>query len=222
MTMRGRRWVLWFVLIYLGSLAAKALNRRDDWSSVYAAGALIIVVGGPYLLARSRDRRRLRRWAAHREWSPIDPDDRQWPWPAQRGQVKVRQAWQRVTDGLPVTFAEVRWKGGAFAGMVLQPKGSGAVVVVRLPQPGPAMALHHAFQPVGDSPRLEQPALLEAYLAGDIPTWTVRGDELYTVEARDAWVSPELADQVVRGALRAVHLLDLGPDTSSAGPRIEP
>ncbi len=220
--MRRRWWVLWFALIYLSLLLVKALTRRDDWSSAYAAVGLVAVAGGGYLLARLRYRRHLRRWAAHREWTPIDPDGRAWPWPGQpRGTVKVRRAWQRETGGLLVTFAEVRWRGDAFDGMILQPKGSGALVVVRLPQPEPPMALHHAFEPVGDSPRLEQPALLEAYLAGDIPTWTVRGDELYTVEARDAWVSPELADQVVDGALRVVRLLDLGPDTSSAGPRVE-
>jgi len=217
MPMRSRWWPLWITLLVLALLAIKALNKRDDLSGPIAFGVLIIVVSAGFLVARRRFRRRLRRWAAHAEWTPVDPDEQQWPWlPHRQGGSAVRRAWRRDVDGLPVTFGELRWKGNAFAGLVVQRKGSGAVVVIRLPQSQPPMALHHRFKPVGDSFRLRQPALLDAYLAGDIGTWTVNGDELFTVEARDVWIDPEIADHAVRRALRVVRLLDLGPDTTTS------
>jgi hypothetical protein len=213
MPMRSRWWSLWLALLALALLTVKALSKRDDWSGAILFGVVIVATVGGYFAGRRLFRNRLRRWALLGDWTPVE---RPWPWePPPRGVIKVRRAWERRIDGLPVTFGELRWKGNAFAGMVLLHGGSGAFVIVRLPLPSPPMALRHAFEPVGGSPRLDQPALREAYLAGDIPTWTVRDDELYTIEARDAWFDPAMADEAVRRALHIVRLLDLGPDTTT-------
>jgi hypothetical protein len=226
MTLIRRPWwsPLWLGVLFVALLAARALNRRDDWSGAIAFLVIIVAAPAGFLLTRLLCRRRLRRWAAGDGWAPIDPDERQWPWPPgtgappARGRVTIRQAWQRTIDGLSVTLAEAKWRGDPFEGLILLRKGQGAVVVVRLPQPSPPMALHHAFTPVGDSPRLDQPALREAYQSGAISTFAIRGAELFTVEPRDAWLDPRMAEEAVRRALHALRVLDLGPDT---GPRID-
>ena len=236
MLIRRRWWSpMWLGVLFVALLLGRALNRgRDDWSGPIAFAVIVTVAPAGFFLARFLFRRHLRRWADRGGWAEVDPDERPWPWqpragrrtkihrawqPPAGGRVKVRRAWQREIDGLPVTFGELSWKNTDFAGTASQHKGKGAFVIVRLPQTQPPMALRHAFEPVGDSPRLEQPALLAAYLAGEIGPWTVRDNELFTIEPRDAWLDPDMADQAVRRALRAVQLLDLGPDAADAEPR---
>ncbi|MCO8273139.1 hypothetical protein M1L60_21330 [Actinoplanes sp. TRM 88003] len=219
MLIRKRWWQpLWLSVLVVALMLGRALNRgRDDWSGTVAFLVIVTVTPSAFLLTRVLFRRHLRRWAARGEWTEIDPDERRWPWPD--GRIKVPRAWQREIDGLPVTFGEIRWRNHDFDGTVPRRKGKGAFVVVRLPHPQPSMVLRHTFEPVGDSPRLDQPALFEAYVAGEIGPWAVRGDELFTVEPRDVWLDPQIADQAVRRALRTVQLLDLGPDTPGAEPR---
>nr|WP_221377782.1 hypothetical protein [Actinoplanes polyasparticus] len=240
---------LWLGVLVVALLLGRALNRgRDDWSGPIAFAVIVTVAPAGFFLARLLFRRHLRRWAVRGGWTEVDPDERPWPWqphaasrtkirrawqpqtggrikvrrawqPQAGGRIKVRRAWQREIDGLPVTFGELSWKNTDFDGTASQHRGKGAFVIVRLPQTQPPMTLRHTFEPVGDSPRLEQPALLEAYLAGEIGPWAVRNNELFTIEPRDAWLDPDMADQAVRRALRAVQLLDLGPDAAHAEPR---
>ncbi|GIM92234.1 hypothetical protein [Paractinoplanes toevensis] len=169
------------------------------------------------LINRERARRRMRNWAATGEWTPVAPDARTWPWQdlLRQGRVRVRRAWTREVDGFPVVAGELHWTGNALAGAVTGDKGRGVFVVVRLPLTVPSMALRPPSGFVGDSFRLDRPELRAAYVAGELPAWTARGDELFTVEQRHGWVWPETTEAAIRRALRTVTLLDLGPDLTS-------
>ncbi|GAB2617110.1 hypothetical protein Aab01nite_30250 [Paractinoplanes abujensis] len=153
-------------------------------------------------------------WAAAGGWTPIDPGEREWPWSDLhlKGSSRVRFAFTGTVDGLPITFGQVQWKGGAFGNATLNPDGRGLFVVVRLPLQEPPMAVRLPYVFVGDSPRLERPLLRQSFLSGEIPPFTVREHELFTVEPRDSWPDAAAAEQVVRRALLIVELLDVGPD----------
>ncbi|MBM2621564.1 hypothetical protein JIG36_39270 [Actinoplanes sp. LDG1-06] len=159
--------------------------------------------------------RALVRWAAAGHWVPVDPRSRQWPWHDLhlKGSSRVRFAWSGELHGMLITFGQVRWKGGAFGAASSSFEGNGVFVVVRLPLEEPPMAMRLPMVVVGDSPRLEQPLLRQSFLAGEIPPFTVRGHELFTLEPRDSWPDIDSVKQAVRRALRVVHLLDVGPDT---------
>lgn len=179
-------------------------------ATVAAAGA---VAAGYQVLNRRRQASRLRRWARENGWSPAVRESLQWPWQGLvlRGQLRIKRPWVRDVDGIPVTFGEIRWSGGALSGAVPMRAGDGVFVVVRLPLPSPGMAMRMPYQFVGDSHRLERRELRRAFLDGDIPAWTVRGDELFTVEPIPS-PTPEAIDRAVQRALLVVRLLDLGAD----------
>jgi len=206
----------WSILAALG-VAARVLG---DWYPAPALAGLIVVAVLPMvvvLIRRERAHRWMNRWAETVGWTEIDRDSRDWPWRGLNpsGEALVKRAWTHEVDGYPVTAGEVGWSGGAFAGAVLLREGRGIFVVVRLPLPAPPMAMRLPYEFVGDSQRLNQPALRQAYLDGKIPPWTARGDEMFTIESQDAWITPDATDCAVRRALRVVQLLDLGPDVSS-------
>jgi hypothetical protein len=58
----------------------------------------------------------------------------------------------------------------------------------------------------------------EAFEAGRIPPWTVRGEELFTFETVEGRFTPKSVERSVQRALLAVRLLDLGPDSCN-GPQ---
>lgn len=157
-------------------------------------------------------------WSADVGWSAVGRTGRNWPWQGLllEGEALVERAWTGERDGFPVTVGQVRWSGCAFAGAVLTGRGKGVFVVVRLPLPVPGMAMRFPYRFIGDSHRLESPALGEAFGKGEIPPWTVSGDQLFTVEERLGWTTPEAMELAIGRALRVVQLLDLGPDVSTS------
>jgi hypothetical protein len=214
--LRHRRIFGWLLLAVVG-VATRVLG---DWYPGPASAGLIgvgLVFIAVVLIGRCRARRRMVRWSAKAGWSRVDRNGRDWPWQglALNGEVLVGRVWTKECDGFPVIAGDLRWSGGAFAGAVLARAGRGTFVVVRLPLPTPAMAMRLPYRFVGDSHRLESPALREAYLDGEIPPWTASGDHLFTVEEHVGWITPDAIDHAVRRALRVVQLLDLGPDISS-------
>ncbi len=153
----------------------------------------------------------LGRWTSQNGWRAVARDSRPWPWEglALSGRAEVGRAWSRSVEGFPVTVGEVRWSGGAFAGAVRERESRGLFVVVELPGPQPGMAMRLPQVVVGDSPMLASPELGAAFLTGEIPPWTVRDDELFTVEI--VAVDPAHVTHAVSRALRAVRLLGLAP-----------
>ena len=179
-----------------------------------------VLVVGHYRVRCRRARRRLARWAEEQGWVVLDPAGREWPWRGLLvgGRATVHRVWIRECDGMPVIVGEIAWSGAAFGGAVLSAADRGLFVVVRLPVGVPPMAMRMPYQFIGDSPRLTVPALRQAFLDGDVPPWTVPGEELFTVEQHAGWTTPEAVDRVVTRALRVVRLLDLGPDTAGGSP----
>jgi hypothetical protein len=158
--------------------------------------------------------RAMSRWAIAMGCFPVDPATLDWPWQnlQLQGNSKVRYAWSGDIEGLPVTFGEMQWSGGALSGAVLDRDGKGVFVVVGLSQTQPPMAARLPYKFIGDSPRLEQPAVRHAFRIMEIPPFTVRNTELFTVEARDQALDPGAAYRAIRRALLVVQLLDIGPD----------
>ncbi|MBL7254348.1 hypothetical protein [Paractinoplanes lichenicola] len=166
-------------------------------------------------VGRARTLRSLVLWAAASGWTAIDPRECPWPWSDLhlKGSSRVRFAYAGTVGGLPIVFGQVRWKGGAFGNAASSPDGSGLFVVVRLPLHEPPMAVRLPYVFVGDSPRLDRPLLRQSFLADEIPPFTVRDNELFTIEPRDSWPDAATAEEAVRRALLIVELLDVGPDT---------
>ena len=174
-------------------------------------GAIAVLVVAPagYGVLMARRRVGLGRWATANGWTPVGAGSRGWPWEglALNGKAEAGRAWARED----VTFGEVRWSGGAFAGAVPQREGHGVFVVIRLPESQPGMAMRLPYVVVGDSPRLQRPKLREAFLSGEIPPWTVRDRELFTVEAVP--VEAAAAQRAIGRARRIAGLLDLDGDS---------
>ncbi|KUL40445.1 hypothetical protein [Actinoplanes awajinensis] len=180
-----------------------------------ALGALVTGVAGATaaaLLVRRHRRRRMTRAVEGAGWSPIDPRTRAWPWQGlQQGRAVVETAWTRKVDGLPIAAGRVRFSGAAFAGAVRDREGWAIFVVLKLPRPAPSMAWRLPFQYVGDSPRLHRPELRWATLHGEIPPWTVLGDELFIVEPSHRWITPADLAAVLHHTLHVLALLNLDP-----------
>ncbi|WP_127504301.1 hypothetical protein [Actinoplanes solisilvae] len=197
----------WLVLLLL---PFPLIGVIDSWQKAVAYVVLVTVVAGVSSLMRHGMLAQLEQWATVAEWTPVEATEREWPWQSPR-HVKVKRAWTREIDGLSVTFGLVGWESDALAGSVRKQTGSGTFVVVRLPHTQPSMALSPSGDIVGDSPRAHQPELLQAFQRKDIRAWTVRGDELFTIEPTGL-PNPYHVKRIVRRALLAVRLLDLGPD----------
>lgn len=164
--------------------------------------------------ARGWSLRAMSRWATAMGCSPVDPKAHEWPWRnlQLQGNSQVNSAWSGDIEGLPVTFGEVTWSGGAFSGAVVDRDGRGTFVVVGLPQTQPPMAARFPDTYVGDSPRLEQPTLRHAFRTMEIPPFTVRDAVVFTVEPRVSGFEPGEVYRAIRRALLVVRLLDIGPD----------
>ncbi|MCY1145329.1 hypothetical protein OWR29_45635 [Actinoplanes sp. Pm04-4] len=176
--------------------------------------ALVLAAYCAHKVRRAMSLRAMARWAAAMGCFPVEPATIEWPWQNLhlQGSSKVTYAWTGDIEGLPVTFGEVRWSGNAFGGAVLDRDGKGTFVVVGLPCEQPPMAIRLPYTVIGDSPRLEQPALRHAFSIMEIPPFTVRDTELFTVEPREHALNPGAAYRAVRRALLVVRLLDIGPD----------
>jgi hypothetical protein len=176
------------------------------------AGVVIVLIG------RWRAIRRMMGWSADAGWSAVGRTARDWPWQGLllEGEVQVDRAWTGERDGLAITAGQTRWSGRALAGAVPAGRGKGVFVVVQLPLPVPGMAMRFPYRFIGDSHRLESPALGDAFRNGEIPPWTVTGDQLFTVEEHLGWTTPEAMELAIGRALRVVRLLDLGPDVSTS------
>ncbi|WP_250007070.1 hypothetical protein [Actinoplanes sp. M2I2] len=175
---------------------------------------LIVVAFCAYSVFSALTRRAMSRWATAMGCSAVDPTSHEWPWQSLhlRGTSRVVQAWSGDIEGLPVTFGEVTWSDGAFGGAVVDRFGRGTFVVVGLAQTQPPMAARLPYTFIGDSPRLEQPALRHAFRIMEIPPFTVRDTVLFTVEPRQSGFEPGEVYRAVRRALHVVRLLDVGPD----------
>ncbi|WP_250033394.1 hypothetical protein [Paractinoplanes maris] len=196
------------------------------WSAL--AAALLFLTRSPCLIAlglmfvafcaysvfSGLSLRAMSRWATAMGCSPVDPKAHEWPWENLhlQGGSRVTQAWSGDIEGLAVTFGEIRWWGGAFAGAVVDRDNRGTFVVVGLPQTQPPMATRLPYSFIGDSPRLEHAALRDAFRIMEIPPFTVRDTVLFTVEPRQSAFEPGEVYRAVRRALLVVRLLDVGPD----------
>ncbi|MBU2666479.1 hypothetical protein KOI35_23515 [Actinoplanes bogorensis] len=173
------------------------------------AGAIAVLLGAlvTVLIAPVRRRFGLGRWARANGWTAVAASSRPWPWDglALSGRVEPGRAWKRPG----VTFGEVRWSGGALTGAVAGRDGHGLFVVLNLPEPHPGMAMRLPDIVVGDAPELARPGLREAFRAGEIPPWTLRADELFTVEA--GAVRPATVERAVVRARSVARHLDLLP-----------
>ena len=201
------------------ALLVPAFVLRYPMARCVVAIGLVVLATAVWTVARVLSIRGLRRWTRTR-WTGVDPGSRSWPWDTLvlQGDVRVICAWTGHADGFPVTFGQIGWSGRALAGAVDDNDGQGTFVIVRLPQPEPPMAARMPLRFVGSSPRLEQPALRDAFFSGRIPAFTVRDDELFTVEQGSLTIEAAAAVHAVRRALLVVRLLDLGPDTTTVPP----
>ncbi|MCO8273138.1 hypothetical protein M1L60_21325 [Actinoplanes sp. TRM 88003] len=197
------------VLLAVGTFVA--LPSVTGCAGVIAAGFAAYSI---HSALRALSLRSMSRWATAMGCAPVDPATIDWPWQnlTLQGSSQVRSAWTGDIEGLPVTFGEVQWSGGAFSGAVIDRDGKGIFVVVGLPQAQPPMAIRFPHKFIGDSPRLEQPAVRHAFRIMEIPPFTVRDTELFTVEPRDQALDPGSTYRAVRRALHVVRLLDIGPD----------
>ncbi|WP_091643858.1 hypothetical protein [Micromonospora pallida] len=177
----------------------------------------VAVVGGGYAVRLAvreiRDRQTLHRLGAE-GWQPV-PADQPWPWLPlceRPDQTRVRRAWTRTVDRLPLTVGEITWDGNALSGSVRGWKGRGVFVVVKLPAPTEPMALRRPHRTIGTSHRLDSPAMHAAYEADEIPPWTAQDDHLFTFHAFPGQLRADAVQVAVQRTLLVVRLLDLGPD----------
>jgi hypothetical protein len=190
----------------------------------YGVAAAAITTGVTIHRKRDRDaRRRVEMWVVAGDWDPTGPS-LYWPWvPLLRklGTVQVLRAWAGPVDGLPVTVGELKWDENALDGAVVGWKGQGVFVVVRLPVPTEPMAMRRPHRTLGDSHRLDRPALHDAYEDGRIPPWTARDQDVFTFQAIKGRLAPHDLDDLIRRTLLIVGLLDLGPDEADPRPGTE-
>jgi hypothetical protein len=215
MSVEVRAWVsAGWTGVVAALLAVGSLSLLDPVAGCTVALALGFLAYSIRSVFRARSLRAMSRWATAMGCFPVGPAALAWPWQnlQLQGSSRVRYAWSGDIEGLPVTFGEVQWSGGAFSGAVVDRDGKGSFVVVGLPQTQPPMAARLPYKFIGDSPRLEQPALRHAFRIMEIPPFTVRDTELFTVEARDEALDPGSAYRAIRRALLVVRLLDVGPD----------
>lgn len=215
MSVEARAWVsVGWTGVVAALLAAGSVSLLDPVAGCTFVIALGFLAYSIRSVFRALSLRAMSRWATAMGCLPVGPAALDWPWQnlQLQGNSQVKYAWSGDIEGLPVTFGEIRWSGGALSGAVLDRDGKGIFVVVGLPQTQPPMAARLPYTFIGDSPRLEQPAVRHAFRTMEVPPFTVRNTELFTVEARDAALEPGAAYRAIRRALLVVQLLDIGPD----------
>lgn len=185
---------------------------------VQACLGLLTLVVGLVIVSRKRNRengRRFEAWAAAGGWIPV-PVDRSWPWTSllrDPSTVTVERAWQSMAGTLLTTVGEARWSDNALYGAVTGWAGKAVFVDIQLPVAGEPMGLRRPHRTIGTSPRLDRPALHDAFENGEIPPFTVNDRSLFTFEAfEEQRLTPETLDRLRDRTQRIVRLLDLGPD----------
>jgi hypothetical protein len=173
------------------------------------------VFGGGYAMHRAvrkiRDRQPRPRLVGQRGLPALGPEPVQClPLIERPDQTKVHRAWTRTVAGLPFTVGEITWDDNALSGSVMDWKGRGVFVVVKLPAPTEPMALRRPHRTIGTSHRLDFPAMHAAYEAGEIPPWTANDDRLFTFNPIRGQLRAGAVEVAVRRTLLVVRLLDLG------------
>lgn len=177
---------------------------------------LIVIPGIVYLIDENRKAAEFSRRVAGEGWTVLDPAAEEWPWTGLRrhGTIKVSKAWAFEAGGFPVIAGFISWTGSALEGVTRDGDGSGDFVVLRLPAAVPGMAMRWPYRVVGEVPPVQASELRVAFLAERVPTWTVTGHHLFTIEAgRNAGKASRI-DECVRRALLVAELLELTPEGS--------
>ena len=196
----------------------------------------VTAFGRAYLQGRRRQRAtdELRHWERTAGWEPAA-----WRWPWQSlvrwpDTVTVLRAYAKRVDGFPVRTGLLEFDDNGLGTTVDRRSGRAAFAIVALPRPVPSMGVRvyrlpgrlrdgedeflHRFQPIGpDTERLGDPQLRAAHLRGDIPPWTVIGDELFAFVPLDAPLRPDDLEETVRKAIRVVRLLGLTVEVGEHG-----
>jgi hypothetical protein len=176
----------------------------------------------------------LRHWERTAGWEPAA-----WRWPWQSlvrwpETVTVLRAYAKRVDGFPVRTGLLEFDDNGLGTTVDRRSGRAAFAIVALPRPVPSMGVRihrlpgrlrdgedeflHRFQAVGpDTERLGDPQLRAAHLRGEIPPWTVNGDELFAFVPLDAPLRPHDLEETVRKAIRVVRLLGLTVEVGEHG-----
>lgn len=218
------------------------LSSRQEWlrgwrlPAVLAGLFLVTAVVRSFLRKRRliRVRRDFGRWQVDAGWM-LGSVDRVWPWATlirAPDMVTVASAYDGERTGFPATVGEVSWIDNGFGEAVDRWSGHGVFAIVRLPGSPPDLAVRRfrtayrqradedefrrRFRTIAsdtvDFRRLEQEALRNAHVNGEIPPWTLRQGELFTIVPIDGIVTPAAMESALAGALRVVELLGLRSD----------
>ncbi|MEU8610290.1 hypothetical protein AB0C29_20095 [Actinoplanes sp. NPDC048791] len=196
----------------------------------------VTAIGRASLQGRRRQRAadELRHWERTAGWEPAP-----WRWPWQSlvrwpETVTVLRAYAKRVDGFAVRTGLLEFDDNGLGTTVDRRSGRAAFAIVALPRPVPSMGVRvhrlpgrlrdgedeflHRFQPVGaDTERLGDPLLRAAHLRGDIPPWTVIGEELFAFVPLDAPLRPDDLEKAVGKAIRVVRLLGLAVEVGEHG-----
>jgi hypothetical protein len=219
-------------------VAALALHELSGGIGLLVVIGAISVAGFGRAYWQSRRKQRaegeLRHWERTAGWEPAA-----WRWPWQSlvrwpDTVTVLRAYAKRVDGFPVRAGLLEFDDNGLGTTVDRRSGRAAFAIVTLPRPAPSMGVRvhrgpgrlragedeflHRFQPVGtDTARLSNPRLRAAQLSGDIPPWTVIGDELFLFVPLSGPLRPRDLADAVRRAILVVHLLELPVEVGEHG-----
>ncbi|MBV1849051.1 hypothetical protein [Catellatospora tritici] len=231
-------------------LATVKLSGRALAHQVGAPAALLLLVLGAVVLvavvsAWHRLRQwRLDRWAAADGWSAV-PDRKIWPWSARQlgegGAVTVTHALTKIVDGREVTAGALRWEHDGLGGAVSRSSGTGTFVAIRLSGEHPGASVHRrrsggrrvrdeelflteyriVIDDLSLADRFTAVALRRAHVRREVPTWTISGDEIYTVCESVRTATPGRIEELTTGLLRVLALLEI-PAADPGAPRQTP
>ena len=210
--------VLVLTLFQVGMMAVNDLVGFPGQLALW--GGLLAFVVARHLLRARRARqaaRELKQWEQTAGWEPAV-----WRWPWQAlvrwpDTVTVLRAYQKGA----LRVGELVFADNGLGATVDRRAGRAAFAIVTLPQPVPPRAVRvrrtvprlragedpfdHRFQPVGEI----SAGLRAAHLAGEIPPWTVTGDELFVFVPLDGPLRPRDLEETARRAQRVVSHLDM-------------
>ena len=217
-----------FLALVVGVLVAG--DQLGRVGGVLAACVVLVIVSGgrPYYQATRRRRRilsaeRTTVWALANGWTRSDRTT----WPGNAGNVTVGTVLISSMAGMQITVGEVTWSKDALGGAVDTPDGSGVFTRVRLPRSYPSTAVQRrrefgrdhrhedrfdvVFRVVLDDTyfgdQLRKETLRRAHLRGDIPPWSIVGDELMLVEYGN--LTPGNVHTLQQQAAEIIELLEI-------------
>jgi hypothetical protein len=146
--------------------------------------------------------------------------------------VTVVSAFDGELAGLPVTIGELSWIDNGLGGAVDRWSGRGIFTVVRIPESPPDFAVRRyrtahrqrvgedefrrRFRTIPDDTvnalRLDQETLRKAHVNGEIPPWTLREGELFTIVSIGKMATPAAMESAASHTLRVVELIGLQSD----------